>query len=175
MSFLDVPSQATNLPHHIRTNLLSRYSKHFTETVDGLLTIRAFNWVAASIDLNMKLLDESQQASYLLPMLQQWLNMVLNLCVAGIAVIFITLATQLRTKAGFTGVGLVSLMSFGEMTSNLIRLYADLQTSTVALSRLGAFESQVPAEDDNRQVTAIEKAWPHSGDLRMNNVSASYG
>ncbi|KYK57930.1 ABC transporter [Drechmeria coniospora] len=148
--------------------------KHFTETVDGLLTIRAFGWVLPSLSMNTKLLDESQRSSYLLPMLQQWLNMKLNLCVAALAVLFVALATQLRASAGLTGVGLVSLMSLGEIMGNFIRCYAELQTATVALDRLRTFEDDISLEDSDENASAPPDHWPTAGDVNLHGIYADY-
>ncbi|KAK5658121.1 hypothetical protein OQA88_2677 [Cercophora sp. LCS_1] len=148
--------------------------KHFQETLDGLLTIRAFGWVDANIELNAKILDESQRPSYFLPVLQQWLNTALNTTVAVIAVAFVALATQLKTSAGFSGVALVSLMSLGEMTGHLIRLYAVLQTSTGALSRLRGFDSTTHGEDEGRERVVPEESWPQGAEINVESVSASY-
>ncbi len=48
----------------------------------------------------MHLLDHSQRPFYLLYCLQRWLTLVLELLVAGIAVVVIVLATQLRNGGG---------------------------------------------------------------------------
>ncbi|EQL03011.1 ABC transporter [Ophiocordyceps sinensis CO18] len=148
--------------------------KHFTETIDGLVTMRAFGWVSANLALNAKLLDQSQRPAYLLAILQQWLSMVLNLCVAALAVLFVALATQLRTSAGFTAIGLVSLMSIGEMMGNLVRCYSELQTATVALGRLRTFEDGVAAESSGQQQPTTPDQWPDAGRVEFERVSASY-
>jgi len=153
-------------------------SKHFIETVDGLITIRAFNQVPSHVQQNSHLLDESQRPSYLLAMLQQWLNLVLNMAVACIALVVVALATQLRTSAGFTGVALVSLMSFGEMVGNLVRCYTELQTAAAALSRLRGFEQSVPGEDDGfisgDHGVVVPEDWPKEGRIDLQSVSVSY-
>lgn len=154
--------------------MLRLCSKHFTETIDGLVTMRAFGWVSANLALNAKLLDQSQRPAYLLAILQQWLSMVLNLCVAALAVLFVALATQLRTSAGFTAIGLVSLMSIGEMMGNLVRCYSELQTATVALGRLRTFEDGVAAESSGQQQPTTPDQWPDAGRVEFERVSASY-
>lgn len=147
---------------------------HFMEILRGRLTIRAFGWVASYIDRQSRLLNDSQRPLYLLAMLQQWLTFVLNMTVAGLAVVIITLATQLHTSAGFTGVGLVSLMSFGGMMANIVRLYTGLEISTGSLSRLKRFGEKVPAEDVEDETYEPDPDWPSDGGIRLEDVSASY-
>lgn len=153
------------------------YSTHFIETLNGLLTIRAFGWVEQNNALNNRLFNESQKPAYLFSMVQQWLRLVLDMSVAVLSVIFVTLATQLDISGpGFTGVGLVSLMSFGFMLSNMVRLYTQLETATGALARLKQFGEEVPDENcDGTQNEPVPDNWPAHGNLEISNVSAGYG
>jgi ATP-binding cassette, subfamily C (CFTR/MRP), member 1 len=94
---------------------------HFSEIWDGLATIRAFGWQQAYRDENHKRLDMSQRPYYLLFTIQQWLELVLNLIVAGEAAAVIGLALWLRqtTNAGNLGVALTVVLSM----SFLFRLF----------------------------------------------------
>ena len=150
------------------------YSTHFLETLKGLITLRAFGWLDLHIDINNKLLDASQRPMYLLAMLQQWLTLVLNMCVAVLAVILITLATQLRTNSGFTGVGLVTLMSFGQMLASLVQCWTQLETSTGALSRMKAFGEEVKSENLEQETWMPGEEWPSQGLIEFQCVSATY-
>jgi len=146
------------------------------ETTSSLQTLRAFSWITPQTTLASSLIDTSQRPAYLLAMLTQWLSTVLNMSVAVVAVLFVSLATQLRTNAGFTGVGLVSLMSFAQMLGDTIRNYAELQTSMAALARLKAFEDGAADEGDREGGgVALEGTWPDRGVLRLSGVYASYG
>lgn len=126
--------------------------------------------------MNNRLLNESQRSAYLLVMIQQWLTTVLNMAVAIIAIIFSALATQLDISGpGFTGVGLVSIMSFGSMLANLVRIFTQLELATGALSRLKHFSEDVPSEDsDGSSATPISLEWPSQGNIEICNVSAAY-
>ena len=137
------------------------------------MTIRAFGWIPSYRAKAHRLLDESQRPRYLLSMLQHWLAFVLNATVAVLAVGIVTLATQLRTAAGFTGVSLVALMSFAEMLANQVRLYTGLETATGALSRLQTFSEVVPDESagDDRG-NGLE--WNCEGDVLLEGVCATY-
>ncbi|KAH8912436.1 putative ABC multidrug transporter [Coniochaeta sp. PMI_546] len=147
---------------------------HFMEALRGRLTLRSFGWVAPYIKNQAELLDDSQRPLYLLAMLQQWLTFVLNMTVAGLAVVIITIATQLHTGAGFTGVGLVSLMSFAEMMANVVRLYTMLEISTGSLSRLKRFGELVPAESAADETNETRFDLPARCEIHLDNVSASY-
>lgn len=107
-------------------------------------------------------------------MVQEWLNLVLNMTIAVLAIIIITLATQLHTGAGFTGVGLVTLMSFGSMGANLVRIYAMLETSLAALSRLKNFTDTSPQEDTTGEDGNIREELLLDGSVVLDQVPASY-
>ncbi|KAF9773762.1 hypothetical protein IL306_008390 [Fusarium sp. DS 682] len=147
---------------------------HFTDTIKGVATIRAFGWEPYDIAHSNKLLDTSQRPAYLLAMIQQWLGTLLHFIVTGTAVLLIALATQLRTNAGLTGASLISLLTFSEALSNLITSYTSLETSLGAVSRLRSFSETVETENKLEEVIPPPETWPHSGSIQINNVSASY-
>ncbi len=71
---------------------------HFLETLNGLVTIRAFGWTEQSIALSNRRFDHSQQADYLFRVLQLWLAMVLSMTSGSLAILFVVLATQVQMQ-----------------------------------------------------------------------------
>jgi ATP-binding cassette, subfamily C (CFTR/MRP), member 1 len=106
-------------------------------------------------------------------MAQQWLKLVLNFVVAGIATILVSLATYLHASAGFTGVGLVSLLTFGGMMANLVRSWTELETSVGAVSRIKQFEDTVKIEESG-DLQPVPEGWPANGVIVMNDLNVSY-
>lgn len=86
---------------------------HFLESLAGIVTIRAFGWTSAYRKKNCAQLDQSQVSFYLLFAIQNWLNMVLELMVAGLITFIVGLAVGLRSKVdpGYLGLALVSAVS----------------------------------------------------------------
>ncbi|GME38700.1 ABC transporter [Neofusicoccum parvum] len=82
---------------------------NFLETLAGIATIRAFGWTDAFRARNRQLLDDSQVPFYLLQAIQNWLRLVLELMVAGLVVILVSLAVGLRSRVdpGYLGLALV--------------------------------------------------------------------
>jgi ATP-binding cassette, subfamily C (CFTR/MRP), member 1 len=58
-----------------------------TDVIDGLVTIRAFGWEQTFSENGIDLLDASQKPYYLLFCIQRWLNIMLDLFVAVVAVV----------------------------------------------------------------------------------------
>lgn len=123
---------------------------------------------------NLELLDTSQRPAYLLAMIQQCLMLVLNLLVAFLAVGLLSLTTQLKTSAGFTGASLVSLMSFSEIATALIFCYTALETSIGAVSRLKTFSDKVSSEHQLGEDFEPPADWPQNGSMVLKHVSASH-
>jgi ABC-type multidrug transport system fused ATPase/permease subunit len=85
---------------------------HFLETLEGIVTIRAFDWQQEAAKENIRRLDDSQKPYYLLYCIQRWLALALDLMSAGMAIIVVALATSLRhtTSPGFLGVSMNNVL-----------------------------------------------------------------
>lgn len=99
---------------------------------------------------------------------------MLNLIVAAIALFLTALATQLRSSSGITGASLVTLMTLGEGLSSIILFYTQLETSIGAISRLRSFSNDVQPEERDSEDIYPPGDWPQTGQIFLNNVSASY-
>lgn len=127
------------------------------------------------VQKNARLVDSSQRAAYLLLMIQEWLNLVLNLVVMVIAVVLTTLAVRLHSNSGFAGASLYSLMSFGENLSGVVFFYTRLETSIGAIARLKNFNETVTPEDREEEDISLDERWPEHGTVELKGVSARYG
>lgn len=108
-------------------------------------------------------------------MIQQWLTLVLNMVVMVMAVLLTILAVQLRSKAGFTGASLVTLMQFGENLSGIVMFYTLLETSIGAIARLRGFCKDVTPEGRaTGEDVEPQEDWPQRGEIELRNVSATY-
>ncbi|KAK7402406.1 hypothetical protein QQX98_011848 [Neonectria punicea] len=156
-------------------DLEAKSPTHFLDTIKGVATMRAFGWESLDIARNNELLDTSQRPAYLLAMIQQWLITTLNLIVTGLAVLLIALATRLRANPGLTGASLVTLLTFSDTISHLIKTYTTLETSLGAVSRLRTFSETVKPEDQPGEDIEPPEEWPQGGRIDIKDVSASYG
>ncbi|KAH7388905.1 ABC transporter [Cadophora sp. MPI-SDFR-AT-0126] len=150
---------------------------HFMETLSGLVTIRAFGWTEAYKNKNLRLLDASQKPYYLLLCIQRWLTLVLDLIVAGIAILLILLAVFLRhnISPGLLGIALVQVTSLGQTLANLIMQWTTLETSLGAVARIKSFSEDTPSELLAGENEMPDAQWPAQGHLTFEGVSASYG
>ncbi len=148
----------------------------FTEMLAGLATIRAFGWQSQIESHSRDLLDRSQRSFYLLYAVQRWLTLVLDLVVAGIAVLLIVLVVMLRGKIspGYVGVALVNVIQFSQSVKLLVSFWTQLETHIGSVSRIKTFASHAVNEnlEDEDRMPPLD--WPDKGMIEFDNVSAGY-
>ncbi|KAG9958555.1 P-loop containing nucleoside triphosphate hydrolase protein, partial [Aureobasidium melanogenum] len=148
----------------------------FMETLDGLVTIRAFNWSRPSIKHNFEIVDRSQKPNYLVWALKNWLGLVLELVITGIAVLTVGIVVGLRgsSSPGFTGIALTQIISFTTNLKYLIMFWTQLESSLGAVARIRQFEKETVAEDQESETHDPPFEWPTNGSIEISNLSAKY-
>lgn len=146
------------------------------ETLDGLVTIRAFNWSRPSIKHNFEIVDRSQKPNYLAWALKNWLGLVLELVITGIAVLTVGIVVSLRgsSSPGFTGIALTQIISFTTNLKYLIMFWTQLESSLGAVARIRQFEKETVAEDQESETHDPHFNWPSRGSIEISNLSAKY-
>jgi ATP-binding cassette subfamily C (CFTR/MRP) protein 1 len=150
---------------------------HFTETLEGLSTIRVYRWQDYFIRENMKRLDTSQRPYYLLFCIQRWLNLMLQLLVGIMAVVVMAMATNLKntTDAGRLGVSLSAVVTFNASLASLLQWWTTMETSLGAVARVKVFEEGTLSENKEEETFIPADDWPTLGFIEFKDVSASYG
>jgi len=179
----------------------------FTDALCGLATIRSFQWEDQLRAENEVLLDVSQQPYYLMFCIQRkfsvrslasnranvavivigWLTCVLELMVAGLAVIVMGIAVAYRqtSNASTFGLAMVNIISLGATLETVVSEYTQLETSIGSVARIKNFVETTPQEDrsfgetttsdvlDRGSVEMHDMASDSAVEFR--NISASYG
>lgn len=153
-------------------------SSSLLETARGIETIRSFCWEDDLAKENVVRLEESQKPMYLLLCLQRWLNAVLDLVIAGVAVGVITSAVMLRgtTTGGEVGVAMnVVLLANGTLLK-LVESWTDLEVCLGAVARLRGFEEETEREGETGEgVYEVDAGWPWAGGVEIQAGTGSYG
>jgi len=166
---------------------------HFLETLDGLVTLRAFGWQEKYKDTNIKYVDYSQRPYYLLYCIQRWLNLVLDLIVAAMGILVVALALNLRKSAspGLLGIALNNILGksqfpnrheryltcFQAFTTSLQPLVTGwtlLETSLGAVARLRNFETETEQENKPNEDVEPPSDWPQHGEIVFRNLTVGY-
>ncbi|KAH7024786.1 uncharacterized protein B0I36DRAFT_251352 [Microdochium trichocladiopsis] len=144
---------------------------------------------------NLAILDVSQKPYYLLFCLQRWLNLVLDLITAALATLLVGIAVSQREReqgvdVGYLGVGMVSVMGFGQTLGQLITHWTNLETSLGAVDRVRKYVANAPPEEDkvamltrspdddhNDDMAAVTLPYhtPAQGVLEIHDLSAKRG
>ncbi|KAK7455438.1 hypothetical protein Landi51_02642 [Colletotrichum acutatum] len=161
---------------HIDLDAKSPLFTHFSEVLAGLPTIRAFAWSSAMLRENHALLDASQRPYYLFFCVQRWLNVVLDLFIAGMAVVLVAFALYFTnaTTMGAIGLAMVNIINFNQTLGDFIEMWTMLETSLGAIARLKYFVRYTPREDRDGETDEMPPAWPGSGKIEIENVTAAY-
>ncbi|KAL9585492.1 MAG: hypothetical protein Q9212_001498, partial [Teloschistes hypoglaucus] len=148
----------------------------FTEILAGLTTVRAFGWQHALEKKNRFLLDRSQRPFYLLFAVQRWLQLVLDLLVAAVAVMLMILVVELRgfLSGAYVGVALLNVILFSQHLKLVLQYWTMLETHIGAVARVRNFSSTVTAENAPGEDKTPPTDWPAQGSIVFYNVDATY-
>ncbi|KAF4333749.1 Canalicular multispecific organic anion transporter 2 [Fusarium beomiforme] len=146
----------------------------FTEITTGLSTIRSFGWTNELLDESFGMLNISQKPFYLMFCIQRWLELVLDLFVAGMAILLVTIALRIpgTTSEGAIGLAMVNLLGLNLTLTTVIDQWTTLETSLGAIARLKSFIQSTPNENKQGE-TEIPANWP-LGEVVFDSVTASY-
>ena len=150
---------------------------HLMEIFAGLSTIRAFQWEEETLQRSFKILDDSQRPVYLLYVLQRWLILTVDLIIALMATILVTITTTLRTQIGpgYMGVALVNIMAFGATMESMLITWVILEISIGAVARIKNFVSSTKQEEEDlASLQEVPSSWPQKGAVEIKDISASY-
>ncbi|KAK6499344.1 hypothetical protein TWF506_003972 [Arthrobotrys conoides] len=149
----------------------------FLESLEGLSTIRAFNWQSSFISKSYDLINTAQSPFYLLALLQKWLTLVLDLMTASLAVIVVGIAVVTRetVSVGFTGVALTQIMGFTEYMKMFMLFWTQMETSLGAISRIRGFSEETPNESTAEEENGVvPTGWPLEGKVEIRSITAGY-
>lgn len=153
----------------------------FTETVAGSPTIRAFGWQPLVTQGASHVLDGSQRPLYLLLCLQRWLNVVLDLLVAAVAIGVVAAAVRLResTTGGEIGVALNVILVANTTLLKLVANWTDLEISLGAVARLREVDRGTAREEEEEELVQrgahdLPEDWAPRGEIDFSGVTASY-
>ncbi|KAL6231355.1 hypothetical protein BDW75DRAFT_247944 [Aspergillus navahoensis] len=172
MFYLRTSQQLRLLELETRAPLLS----HFMETIQGLVTIRVFGWTKHYKDRHHGHLKVTQQSAYLLFCAQIWLTLTLDIIVAFLAIILVSIAVTLKTSsAASIGLALVNLIAFGANMKGLVYNWTALENAMGAISRVRDFTTETPSEVQVGESHSPSPGWPQRGLIQFKSVTASYG
>uniref|UniRef100_A0AAY5EJL4 ATP-binding cassette, sub-family C (CFTR/MRP), member 9 n=1 Tax=Electrophorus electricus TaxID=8005 RepID=A0AAY5EJL4_ELEEL len=151
---------------------------HFSETAEGLTTIRAFRHEARFKQRMLELTDTNNTAYLFLSAANRWLEVrtdylgaviVLTAAVAAIWMSFYGL------QSGLVGLGLTYALTVTNYLNWVVRNLADLEVQMAAVKKVDSFLS---TESENYEgsldVSQVPEDWPQHGEIKIQDLCVRY-
>ncbi|KAM0245872.1 hypothetical protein ACHAQJ_010417 [Trichoderma viride] len=150
---------------------------HFSESIAGAVTIRAFGWQSYHQERNYRLIDASQRPAYLQSCIQHWLSFVLEIMTTVLVVLLVATVVVWKDmfSPGSIGVSLVTVIGFSEVLVRLVKTWTTLEPSIGAVSRVKRFTEETETEERNEKGAYVPATWPQAGAIEFAGWTASYG
>ncbi|CAG8620597.1 18107_t:CDS:10 [Acaulospora morrowiae] len=158
--------------------LRSSLYAHFSESLTGLPTIRAYREQERFIKDNEKLIDQENRAYFLTICIQRWLGLRLE-TIANLLIFFASLFSVIeRTSVHPTIAGFV--LSYALQVTGVfnwcVRQAAEVEANMNAVERLVYYSEELEMEaelviPDNRP----PQEWPTKGEIHIKNLVVQYG
>ncbi|XP_041074963.1 ATP-binding cassette sub-family C member 8-like isoform X1 [Polyodon spathula] len=152
---------------------------HFSETVEGLTTIRAFRYEAKFKQKLLEYTDANNIASLFLTAANRWLEVrmeYIGACVvliAAVASISNSLYNQL--SSGLVGLGLTYALMVSNYLNWMVRNLADMEVQLGAVKRINGLLKIEPENYEGLlSPSQIPTNWPHQGEIQIQNLSVRY-
>ena len=157
---------------------LSPIYAHFSETLNGLQTIRAMRCSSRFVRENENLLEDNQKAQYAGIAAAQWLEMRLQLIgcavVSGIAGIAILEHHFSTINPGYVGLAISYALGITAKLSGLISSFTETEKQLVAVERCYQYIKEVSTEKEDKEDEQPLTDWPSSGTICFEDVSLRY-
>lgn len=143
------------------------------ECLDGNATVRAFGWAAWYLRRGIEVLEKSQFPFHLLQTAQVTLNFSVDLFVAVLAVVVISIGVGTRSATGSSlGLALFSIVGLGQSIKGVVYFWSSLELTFGAVARIRDFTSETKSEDNTD--TKPDSHWPSGGSISFQNITVSY-
>uniref|UniRef100_A0A914YMM3 Uncharacterized protein n=1 Tax=Panagrolaimus superbus TaxID=310955 RepID=A0A914YMM3_9BILA len=161
---------------------LSPLYSHITDTVTGIVTIRAHRFVERfSLILNERL-GANLRAQFSSLAASQWLSVRLQLLgVVMISLIAFMSVIEIRlhyVETGLIGLAITYALSMNNLLNSLLCSFIDTEKELVAVERVSDYIEDVPLEDTNQQQEDVDKflyCRTIKGQINFASVSLRYG
>ncbi|XP_041132803.1 ATP-binding cassette sub-family C member 8-like isoform X3 [Polyodon spathula] len=152
---------------------------HFSETVEGLTTIRAFGYEAKFRQKLLEYTDANNIASLFLTAANRWLEVrmeYIGACVVLIAAVAsITNSLYNQLSSGLVGLGLTYALMVSNYLNWMVRNLADMEVQLGAVKRINGLLKIEPENYEGLlSPSQIPTNWPHQGEIQIQNLSVRY-
>ncbi|CAF3905522.1 unnamed protein product [Rotaria sp. Silwood1] len=161
-----------------RLDSVSRSSifTNFTETIQGLRSIRAYHAEKRFIDSSDTFLDRNQSCHLASGVANSWLGIYLEL-IATLFIFLITLTAALlrdRLTAGTVGLMMTCAIQLTISLNLLMQTSSKIETDIVSVERINEYAQLTPEAPWQISEKTPSPYWPMNGNIRIMNLSVRY-
>lgn len=154
----------------------SPINQHFTETLTGVTTIRAYGDERRFIIQNLKKIDDNNRPFFFVWVNNRWMSfraqVIGSLIVAMSSALSVLSARHI--DAGLAGISLSFAASFANSALWLLRCYADVEININAVERVQEYITDVKEEDATSTENDPPASWPESGEISVEDLALRY-
>ncbi|XP_042578703.1 ATP-binding cassette sub-family C member 9 isoform X6 [Cyprinus carpio] len=153
---------------------------HFSETAEGLTTIRAFRHEARFKQRMLELTDTNNTAYLFLSAANRWLEVrtdylgAVIVLTAAVAAIWSTSGPDVD-QSGLVGLGLTYALTVTNYLNWVVRNLADLEVQMAAVKKVNSFLS---TESENYEgsmdISQVPEDWPQHGEIKIHDLCVRY-
>ncbi|XP_074811024.1 ATP-binding cassette sub-family C member 8 isoform X8 [Natator depressus] len=152
---------------------------HFSETMEGLTTIRAFRYEGRFRQKLLEYTDSNNIASLFLTAANRWLEVrmeYIGACVVLIAAVTsITNSLYNQLSSGLVGLGLTYALMVSNYLNWMVRNLADMEIQLGAVKRInGLLKTEAENYEGLLSPSQIPQNWPDRGEIQIQNLSVRY-
>jgi len=147
---------------------------NFTETMQGLPTIRAYSEQSRFIKFNQFLIDENNRPFHLQMSAQRWLGVRLE-CIGAFLVLFDGIAGLFlkdKLSASILGLSLTYALQVTGSLNGIIRSLNELEINMNSAERLLYYANEIEIEEQKGLDAPQE--WPQQGKIEIKNLTMKY-
>uniref|UniRef100_A0A8C3TXE5 ATP binding cassette subfamily C member 9 n=1 Tax=Catharus ustulatus TaxID=91951 RepID=A0A8C3TXE5_CATUS len=148
---------------------------HFSETAEGLTTIRAFGHESRFKQRMLELTDTNNIAYLFLSAANRWLEVRTDYLGACIVLTAAVTSITEGPHSGFVGLGLLYALTITNYLNWVVRNLADLEVQMGAVKKVHSFLNM---ESENYEgyldPSQVPKDWPKEGEIKIENLCVRY-
>nr|XP_043892068.1 ATP-binding cassette sub-family C member 8 isoform X1 [Solea senegalensis] len=152
---------------------------HFSETVEGLPTIRALRYEPRFRHRLLQFTDANNIASLFLTAANRWLEVrmeYIGACVVLVAAVAsITNSLYNHLSTGLVGLGLTYALMVSNYMNWMVRNLADMEVQLGSVKRInGLLKTEPENYEGLLTVSQVPDGWPRQGEIKIQNLSVRY-
>ena len=151
---------------------------HFSETLGGLGTIRAFNRTEVFEKDNADKMNFNIQVWYCVKAAERWLAVRLEILGTMVtflaAILAVVQAENGLLSAGLAGVSITFAISVTNLLGQTVRSFAELEAGMNSVERILYYSNNIPQEAPYEKEAELPKDWPTHGAITFRNLRMRY-